>query len=378
VACGGASDTTRYNRSTRRMTARTPPAFVSRGILAPLAAALCLLDAPLIHAVSAHELDVIHDIFRDRCNFPEYATLHAQIQCVDQSAPSGPALQLFDRLAKEVEQDMQSRNLSDYRARTDLLHVLSQEEENLFKHRYTEEVPQTQPTTSQNIGTFQEPPQTDPMANQSIGTFQAECDAGHGFKTFNKQVGCIKDLIASSGPYGPQPEVMLYSLTADKLVEDVKAGRLRPAAARVELQKAYLEVLDREHARDAEQRAQVAREVAAKGAEERERRAVQVAEEAREAARQQQALERADAVQNCIQQVRARREALWAHDRSGAAVMQRSAINLGGDPIEKNCSTNPNAYQAIPLPRPVTTCQGDGWQFPYSSSMDVDMTCTTE
>ena len=72
-------------------------------------------------------------------------------------------------------------------------------------------------------------------SGQEIGAFQQVCDAAHGFKTFSKQVGCIKGLISSSGAYGTQPEVTLYVLTADKLVEDVRSGRLRSAEARVEL-----------------------------------------------------------------------------------------------------------------------------------------------
>jgi len=122
--------------------------------------------------------------------------------------------------------------------------------------------------------------------HQTIGIFQNVCDAGHGFKTFSKQVWCIKSLIARSGDYASQPEVKLYVLTADKLVEDVSAGRLSPAAGRVELQKTYMDVLERE-------RAQAAREANERAtAEQESQRAIGAEQERLAAARlheQQQA-----------------------------------------------------------------------------------------
>jgi hypothetical protein len=212
---------------------------------------------------------------------------------------------------------------------------------------------------------------------QDIAHFQVVCNADHGFKTFSKQVWCIKELIAHSGDYGSQPEVTLYALTADKLVDDVRTGRLSPAAARVELQRAYLEVLDRERALGADQQARAAREEQAQAAAEQERRAAAEAEAAREAAEHQQASERAAAVQNCIEQVRARQAAL---NRSQGALGQINQGLYGGTnpAAERNCSANPNAYQAIPLPPRQTRCSGDGYAYPGSTNMDVDLTCTTQ
>jgi hypothetical protein len=114
---------------------------------------------------------------------------------------------------------------------------------------------------------------------------------------------------------------------AHRLVNEVKARRLSPAAARVQLQKAYLALLESEQARTAEHKAQAAREEAARAAAERERKAAQAAEEARPAALQRQELQRTAAVQNCINLVRQRREAQYP---GAASICEREASALSG------------------------------------------------
>lgn len=81
-------------------------------------------------------------------------------------------------------------------------------------------------------------------------------------------------------------------------------------------------------------------------------------------------------MQNCIQQVRARRQAQYAHPNA-VTQAQQGAIALAGDPVERNCTRDPNAYQAIPLPPIQTKCRGDGYVIPGSNSVDVDLACTT-
>jgi hypothetical protein len=208
---------------------------------------------------------------------------------------------------------------------------------------------------------------------QDLGTFQGLCDANHGFKTFTKQVQCIKGMIGNSGDYGTRPEVVLYGLTADKLAEDVRAGRLRPADARIELQKAYLDALERQRATAAEE----ARQEEARQAADRAERAERAEQAAREAAEQQRAMERQAAIENCIMQTRERRRAYFASNgHTTAGAMQQSAIAMYGDPIEKACYQNPMAYTAVPQPERSTqlNCSGNV----YSGGMagpQIDMDC---
>jgi hypothetical protein len=208
---------------------------------------------------------------------------------------------------------------------------------------------------------------------QDIGIFQSLCDATHGFKTFTKQVQCIKGRIANSGDYDTRPEVVLYGLTADKLAEDVKAGRTRPADARIELQRAYMDVLAHEQAAAAEKAAEEAREDAAREAAEREERAARAQDAARQAAEQQRAMERHAAIEFCVTQARERRRAYNA-TRGALGGMEENAI-AGGfrqDPVQKACYQNPMAYTAIPEPARNTQLSCDGNVYPGGQ---VDMDC---
>lgn len=92
---------------------------------------LCVLHPPLANAVSADELDDVRAIFAERCTFRDYATFHEQVQCAERNSPSGPALEVFERLASQVESHMRAHGISDYDARVNLLQLLSQEQRNL-------------------------------------------------------------------------------------------------------------------------------------------------------------------------------------------------------------------------------------------------------
>jgi hypothetical protein len=208
----------------------------------------------------------------------------------------------------------------------------------------------------------------------TIGDFQTACYAAES--RFSQQVACIKGLMSSStDPDNSQsnPDAQLYLLTADKLVDDVQHKRMTAPAARVELQRTYLDIRQRTEA----QRAAVQREEAAAA-----RAAAEAQQRAREAEAQAQ-LERAQlqaraqaAVQYCVEQVRARRQAQYSHTGANGQIQQ--GINGAfGDPVERNCATNPNAYQAIPPPPVQTNCRGDGYLSPGSNSVDVDLNCTT-
>jgi hypothetical protein len=129
--------------------------------------------------------------------------------------------------------------------------------------------------------------------------------------------------------------------------------------------------------RDEAQRAALQQQqaAAAQAATDSQKRAQEADAQAQlERARQQARAEAA--VQNCILQVRARRQAQYAHPNATAQI-QQGTNNLFGEPVERACSTNPNAYQAIPPPPIQTNCSGDGYVIPGSNSLDVDLTCTT-
>jgi hypothetical protein len=94
------------------------------------------------------------------------------------------------------------------------------------------EAPQTvgQPTTQDKLSTQHS---TVPTGN-TIGDFQTACYAQSSRANFSQQVACIKGLI--SGSTNPShslsdPDVQLYVLTADKLVDDVQHKRITASAA---------------------------------------------------------------------------------------------------------------------------------------------------
>jgi hypothetical protein len=84
-------------------------------------------------------------------------------------------------------------------------------------------------------------------ASEALAKIQIGCDSPHGDKPFASQVKCIESGIRGSRALADTDSgnLRLYMLTADKLVDDVSRKQTTVAAARVELQKAYLEFRDR-------------------------------------------------------------------------------------------------------------------------------------
>jgi hypothetical protein len=179
-----------------------------------------------------------------------------------------------------------------------------------------------------------------------IGGFQNLCDVEHGYTTFTKQVACIKSEIASTG-YKSDPHVQLYVFTADKLVEDVDKRRLSSPAARLELQKAYLEL-----ARTEKDEASI------------------VAEKERS---QQEAIDRKErdqsAIRNCISRATARVMSVAVNDSSLLPQLMLVAPNRQA--VEANCARDPRWYESLPMPRRerVSQCEADGLG---------GLTCTTK
>jgi hypothetical protein len=92
-------------------------------------------------------------------------------------------------------------------------------------------------------------------AGDRLAKLQSECDAAHGYKTFGGEVKCIENGIRVSQGFSAttiSDEIHLYTLTADNLVDEVNRKAISPTAARVELQKAYLEFRDRVNRQNAE------------------------------------------------------------------------------------------------------------------------------
>lgn len=206
-----------------------------------------------------------------------------------------------------------------------------------------------------------------PVPGGKVGDFQATCYADRRFRTFAQQVACIKGLLAqSTDPVysSSNPDLTLYLLTADQLVADVKHRRITPSAARVQLQKAYLEMLDRMEAarerleREQQERAEAEQEKQHEEAEEAARQRELAEREAREeAAREAQQEAYAAAVQVCINQAKARRDALNAANptlslsqNAGAAIGSLFGGTRSNRSSDKDrCSEDPTWYESIPL-----------------------------
>jgi hypothetical protein len=91
-------------------------------------------------------------------------------------------------------------------------------------------------------------PFTSVNAEGRLSEIQDGCDAGHGFHTFGAQVECIENGIraSSSGvPANVSGVLQLYTLSAENLADEVNRKTISQGAARVELQKAFLDCRDR-------------------------------------------------------------------------------------------------------------------------------------
>jgi hypothetical protein len=215
-----------------------------------------------------------------------------------------------------------------------------------------------------------------------LAEIQAGCDAARGYKTFGSQVKCIKGGIQTSRSLAnaDSGDVQLYLLTADKLVDDVARKQLTVAAARVELQRAYLDFRERTNRSIAEageqanaerfqaqrQQAEVERRQAAADAESR---AAEAARQYAQAQVQEQAnAQMMAAVQNCVALAYDRQNALATSPspmvRINAAGLQ-GMRGMAGVTVENACQRDPNWYRTIPVAPPVqqqqrSHCDRDG------------------
>lgn len=242
------------------------------------------------------------------------------------------------------------------------------------------EAPQTvgQPNKQDKVATQDS---TVPIGN-TIGDFQTACYAKSSHTNFSQQVACIKGLI--SGSTNPShslsdPDVQLYVLTADKLVDDVQHKRITASAARVELQHTYMEIRQRHEAqRTALQQQQAA---ATQAAAEAQARAQEAEAQAQLERAQLQARAEA-AVERCIDIANAKKAAMFqqmtqqnARNNQVGGIAQGVMV-AGGNPVMQlfnnltgKCRANPNWYETLPMPPTsvVTECEERGAGF----------TCTT-
>jgi hypothetical protein len=149
-------------------------------------------------------------------------------------------------------------------------------------------------------------------AVDALAQLQTECDAPHENKTFSSQVRCIRggipQLSQEFAATAISDDIQLYALTADNLVDEVGRKAISPTAARVELQKAFLEFRDRVNRQNAEASARQdaarlqAQEVATTAKAEQQRREDQrAAAEAVKKAEEREAQRRHDqAVALCV------------------------------------------------------------------------------
>jgi hypothetical protein len=199
-------------------------------------------------------------------------------------------------------------------------------------------------------------------AGDTLANIQAECDAARGHNGFGSQVKCIKSGIQNSVGLASADsgDVQLYVLTADKLVDDVARKQITVAAARVELQKAFLEFRERTNRKNAEasNRAYAVRlEAQAQQTEvERKQAAAEAEARAAEAARQyEQAQANAQmmaAIQNCVALAYERQNALATSPNASVRNMangQQGLRNFAGVTMESACQRDPNWYRTIPV-----------------------------
>lgn len=203
----------------------------------------------------------------------------------------------------------------------------------------------------------------------TLANIQAECADAHGHGGFGSQVKCIKSGIQNSGGLATADsgDVQLYVLTADKLVDDVARKHITVAAARVELQKAFLEFRERTNRKnaDASNRAYTARlEAQAQQAEVQRRQAAADAEARAELAARQNAQAQADAqiaaIQNCVALAHERQQAAYERAQN-PGVRAGLGLAFGGNTAETACQRDPNWYRTILVPPPVqrSHCQSD-------------------
>jgi hypothetical protein len=206
-----------------------------------------------------------------------------------------------------------------------------------------------------------------------LANIQAECDAALGHSSFGSHVKCIKNGIQNSRGLATADsgDVQLYVLTADRLMDDVARKQITVAAARVELQKAFLEFRERTYRKTAEasnrqnaarleaqaQQAEVERRQAAADAEAR------AAEAVRQYAQAQANAQMMAAVQNCVALAYGRQNALATSPNLSVRSIangQQGLRNFAGVTMESACQKDPNWYLTIPVAPTITNCQSMG------------------
>jgi len=199
-----------------------------------------------------------------------------------------------------------------------------------------------------------------PRAGDSLAKLQSECDAAHGYKTFGVEVKCIKNGIRVSQDLSAttvSEEIQLYTLTADNLADEVSRKAVSPAAARVELQKAFLEFRDRVNRRNTEvlakeDAARLLAQQAAEAAQKREnerRSAAQAAEEAQRRAQQDENQRQAHLVELEHIKAQCRAAMLGGLAKDGAGRFDPSKVTM--------CYSDPYAHlRPENQPKPSVNC----------------------
>jgi hypothetical protein len=195
----------------------------------------------------------------------------------------------------------------------------------------------------------------------AIGDAQRVCNSSTD--TFDRQVRCIKRVVNHSDIDPSSPAAELYMLTVGELADEVESKSKSAAAARIELQESYLRLRQQQVlTAEAEMRIEALRQqeehvTSDAAANERLRTMTAQQEAARAVAI------RNDAVQTCVSIAKQRREqALNSPDVriSRAGNIDRALRTLAGDDTERQCTSNPNWYQTVPVPPAVTTCDSRG------------------
>jgi hypothetical protein len=202
---------------------------------------------------------------------------------------------------------------------------------------------------------------TKSSAAVTLAQLQTECDAGHGYKTFSLEVKCIRGAIQMSQEFATpaiSDDIRLYTLTADNLVDEVGRKAISSAAARVELQKAFLEFRDQVSRQNAEAsarqdaaRLQAQERAATAKAEQQREQDRRAAAEAAEQAREREAQQRHDqAVAFCIDTANERLAAnpQFVNDNLGLGIWPNGFNGRTYHNVDRYCAANQGWYRNVP------------------------------
>jgi hypothetical protein len=198
-------------------------------------------------------------------------------------------------------------------------------------------------------------------AADALGQLQTKCDAAHGYKAFSSQVKCIKDGIHVSQEFvatAISDDIQLYALTADNLVDEVGRKAISATAARVELQKAFLEFRDRVGRQNAEAaatqqaaRLQALETAATAKAEQQREEDRRAAAHAIEVAQEQEAQRRHDqAVAFCVDTANERLAAnpQFVNGNLGLGIWANGFGARTFHNVDKYCAADQGWYRNVP------------------------------